>query len=91
MSNMLGIMSQMPPLPVFLDEELASSLLPNSTQVISPSDKILWDQLYLFITEFPFSNISKTSYNSKQWLKFCLLDTLLKVEHSKYIFDTDIL
>nr|GMD61507.1 fruit SANT/MYB Binding protein1 isoform X1 [Ipomoea batatas] len=32
MSNMPGIMSQMPPLPVFLDEELASSLLPNSTQ-----------------------------------------------------------
>lgn len=86
---MPGIMSQMPPLPVFLDEELASSILPNSTQVNAPSDKILWDQLYLFITGFTFSTISKASYNSKhdQWHYFCYLDMLLKVEHSKYIFD----
>ncbi|XP_059308915.1 uncharacterized protein LOC132060067 [Lycium ferocissimum] len=32
MKNMPGIMSQMPPLPVFLNEELASSLLPSSSQ-----------------------------------------------------------
>ncbi|RAL54615.1 hypothetical protein DM860_001743 [Cuscuta australis] len=32
MGNMHGIMSHMPPLPVYLDEELASSILPNSTQ-----------------------------------------------------------
>lgn len=32
MKNMPGIMSQMPPLPVFLNEELASSLPPSSAQ-----------------------------------------------------------
>ncbi|KAF3652155.1 putative CLAVATA3/ESR (CLE)-related protein 25-like [Capsicum annuum] len=32
MKNMPGIMSQMPPLPVFLNEELASSLSPSSAQ-----------------------------------------------------------
>ncbi|CAN4090397.1 unnamed protein product [Withania somnifera] len=32
MKNMPGIMSQMPPLPVFLNEELASSLSPSSSQ-----------------------------------------------------------
>lgn len=32
MGNMPGIMSQMPPLPVYLDEELASSILPHSNQ-----------------------------------------------------------
>lgn len=31
---MPGIMSQMPPLPVLLNEELASSVLPSTTQVI---------------------------------------------------------
>ncbi|KAL3502218.1 hypothetical protein ACH5RR_036667 [Cinchona calisaya] len=32
MKNMPGIMSQMPPLPVFINEELARSILPSSTQ-----------------------------------------------------------
>ncbi|KAK4380496.1 hypothetical protein RND71_002358 [Anisodus tanguticus] len=32
MRNMPGIMSQMPPLPVLLNEELASSVLPSTTQ-----------------------------------------------------------
>ncbi|KAL3510117.1 hypothetical protein ACH5RR_029518 [Cinchona calisaya] len=32
MRNMPGIMSQMPPLPVFINEELASSILPSSAQ-----------------------------------------------------------
>ncbi|KAG5608598.1 hypothetical protein H5410_019879 [Solanum commersonii] len=35
MKNMPGIMSQMPPLPVFLNEELASSLLPSSAQLLA--------------------------------------------------------
>ncbi|XP_021909835.1 uncharacterized protein LOC110823706 isoform X2 [Carica papaya] len=34
MRNMPGIMSQMPPLPVSINEDLANSILPNSTQSI---------------------------------------------------------
>lgn len=33
MRDMPGIMSQMPPLPVSINEDLANSILPNTTQV----------------------------------------------------------
>ncbi|XP_022892109.1 uncharacterized protein LOC111406997 [Olea europaea var. sylvestris] len=37
MRSMPGIMSQMPPLSVIINEELASSILPSSSQVILQS------------------------------------------------------
>ncbi|KAH7570736.1 hypothetical protein JRO89_XS05G0172900 [Xanthoceras sorbifolium] len=42
MRDMPGIMSQMPPLPVSINDDLANSILPNTTQVNSNSDCIVY-------------------------------------------------
>ncbi|XP_051121522.1 uncharacterized protein LOC127244952 isoform X2 [Andrographis paniculata] len=41
MRNMPGVMGQMPPLPVLLNEELASSIFPNSSQFSVPGPILL--------------------------------------------------
>ncbi|KAL7132209.1 hypothetical protein ABFS83_12G056300 [Erythranthe nasuta] len=45
MRNMPGIMSRMPPLPVLLNEELASSIFPHSAQFPSGSRSINLDKI----------------------------------------------